>query len=241
MFHAKEKSLMIMLNYANTVFSKFILSWIGQSEPLQSAWRRQLLFYVYTICTTFNTPEDTSENWDNSNLDCWTPLDDRDDIRVNYIDLLCLYIRIIEPELAQQFDIRHSASIHYSDPAVFILEEPLRRQLMSSSKDAFMFENALLAMAFAMDTRVRRFCLTPTNALSALNCVIPDSHSTQTLITTIEDLFSQLFESSTYRNLLAIGSFVCQFIIYGQTQMPLSESALHYAPLVCFPQAHWII
>ena len=230
-----------MANYANTLFSKFILSWIAQPESLQSDWRRQMLFYVYTICTTFNVPEDTSENWHNANLDCWTPLKDRDDVRLNYVDLLCLYMRIVEPQLRQQFLIRHSASSHYSDQAVIDLEEPLRRQLMTSPSEAFMFENALLALAFAMDTRVRRFCLTPTNALEVLKCVVPDGLSTQCLITTMEEAFARLFEYSTYRNLLAIGSFVCQFIIYGQTHMPLNEGELLYAPLVCFPQAHWNI
>lgn len=230
-----------MLNYSNTVFWKFMLSWIGQPGPFQSDWRRQMLFYVYIICTTFQTPEDTSENWDNSNLDCWTPLDNREDIRLNYIDMLCLYIRIIEPQLRMQFPLHHSASIHYSDPAVFHLEEPLRAQLVSSPNEAFMFENALLALAFAKDTRVRRFFLTPNNALQALNCDIPNVPSTQLLIITIDDSFSQLYESSNYRNFLAIGSHICQFVIYGQSSIPLNESNLHYAPLVCFPQEHWRI
>ncbi len=230
-----------ILNFSNTIFSRFILSWIGQTETFQSEWRRQVLFYVFRICTTFRTPEDTIENWENSNLDRWTPLEKYDDIKLNYVDLLCLYIRVVEPRLHRRFLIEHTASIHYSDQAVLLLEEPLRIQLMESPNNAFMFENALLFIAFALDTRVRRFCLTPTNALDALKCVPPDGPSTQALIKIVESTITRLSENSIYHNLLATGSLMCQFIIYGQKRIAFSEEALNYAPLVCFPQVHWTV
>jgi hypothetical protein len=230
-----------VLNYTDTFFWKFILSWVGQPVPFESDWRRQAIFYAYKICTTYQTPEDTSENWTNANLDCWTPLDSRDDIRINYMDLLCLYIKIIEPQLKEQFLITHSADVYYSNAAMRLLEEPLYLQLKESPKNAFMFENALILLVFTLDTRMRRFCLSTSNAMDALKCRPPDTQSTQALIKVAEDINTKLCNASTYQNFLATGSFLCQFIIYGQSEIPYNKTALACVPLVCFPQAHWTL